>query len=84
MGLPTISLMRLRSSVLGGENVRHRSIKYGDLRLPGSAGPAEVADAARRRRGRRLARRERPDRRDLLATCRFTYDGRKRRLMISY
>jgi hypothetical protein len=22
--------------------------------------------------------------RDLLATCRFTYDGRKRRLMISY
>jgi hypothetical protein len=85
MGIPTISLLRLTSSVLGAEEREAPAYQvrmtFGPLEAPDPpkwrtllvAGVDVVSPGASVLIGR-----------DLLATCRFTYDGRKQRLMISY
>jgi hypothetical protein len=85
MGIPIISLLRLKSSVLGAEEREAPAYEvrmtFGPLEAPDPpkwraivvAGVDVVSPGASVLIGR-----------DLLATCRFTYDGRKQRLMISY
>ena len=85
MGIPVWSLLEARSSVLGDEArtapVYRIQMTFGPLEAPdppkwrtiGAVGVNVVSPGATVLIGR-----------DLLATCRFTYDGRKRRLMISY
>ncbi len=85
MGIPVINFLEATSSVLGDE-VR----MVGVYRLRMTFGSLETSDAPRWRTiyaiGVKVVS---PGAvvlvgRDLLATCRFTYDGRKRRLMMSY
>jgi hypothetical protein len=85
MGIPIHNLLMLRSSVLGLEEreapVYQVRMTFGSLEAPDPprwrtllvAGVDVVSPGESVLIGR-----------DLLATCRFTYDGRKRRLMISY
>jgi hypothetical protein len=85
MGVPVWSLLETRSSVLGHEArlaaVYRIQMTFGPLEAPdppkwrtiGAVGVSVVSPGATVLIGR-----------DLLATCRFTYDGRKSRLMISY
>lgn len=85
MGIPVRSSLGLRSSVLGREEreapVYEVRMTFGPLESPEPpkwrtllvVGVDVVSPGASVLIGR-----------DLLATCRFTYDGRKRRLLISY
>jgi hypothetical protein len=85
MGVPVFSVLEARSSVLGDEarvvDVYRIQMTFGPLEAPDppkwrtidAIGVSVVSPGATVLIGR-----------DLLATCRFTYDGRKRRLMISY
>jgi hypothetical protein len=85
MGVSVWSLMETRSSVLRDEvriaPVYRIQMTFGPLEAPdppkwrtiGAVGVSVVSPGASVLIGR-----------DLLATCRFTYDGRKRRLMVSY
>ena len=85
MGIPSIGVMEASSSLLGGEA---RSVPIFPLRMtfgPLGEGPAPkwraidavaveiVSPGASVLIGR-----------DLLASCRFTYDGRKSRFLMSY
>jgi len=85
MGLPIHNWQRLKSSVLGDEErdapVYRVRMTFGSIestdqpkwRTIDAVGVNVVSPGATALVGR-----------DLLATCRFTYDGRKRRLMMSY
>jgi hypothetical protein len=85
MGIPSAGFMEASSSVLGGEArtvpVYPLRMTFGSLGDPdapkwraiNAVGVDVVSPGASVLIGR-----------DLLATCRFTYDGRKRRLMMSY
>jgi hypothetical protein len=85
MGIPVFSVLEARSSVLGDEarvvDVYRIRMTFGPLEAPdppkwrtiNAVGVSVISPGATVLIGR-----------DLLATCRFTYDGRKRRLMISY
>ena len=85
LGAPVQDLVKLGSSVLGREErevpVYLVRVTFGAIEAPDPpkwrtilvAGVDVVSPGASVLIGR-----------DLLATCRFTYDGRKRRLMISY
>ena len=85
MRLPVHDWVKLRSSVLGADEreapVYSLRMTFGSLEAPDppkwriirAVGVAVVSPGAAVLIGR-----------DLLATCRFTYDGRKSRLMISY
>jgi len=85
IGLPVHDWVRLRSSVLGAEErdapVYLMRMTFGTIEAPdppkwriiGSVGVTVVSPGALVLIGQ-----------DLLATCRFTYDGRKRRLTMSY
>lgn len=85
MGIPIHNVLKLGSSVLGREEreapIYQVRMTFGPLESPDPprwrtllvAGVDVVSPGASILIGR-----------DLLATCRFTYDGRKRRLMISY
>jgi hypothetical protein len=85
MGVPVFSFLEARSSVLGDEArivaVYRIQMTFGPLEAPdppkwrtiSAVGVSVVSPGATVLIGR-----------DLLATCRSTYDGRKRRLMISY
>jgi hypothetical protein len=85
MGLPVHDWISLKSSVLGDEE---RQAPVYQLRM--TFGPVEALDPPKWRAilavGVTVVS---PGAvaligQDLLATCRFTYDGRKRRLMMSY
>jgi hypothetical protein len=85
MGIPAFSLLEARSSVLGDKarvvDVYRIQMTFGALEAPDppkwrtidAVGVSIVSPGATVLIGR-----------DLLATCRFTYDGRKHRLMMSY
>jgi hypothetical protein len=85
MGLPIHDWITLKSSVLGDEERRvpvyELRMTFGSIEAPDpprwrkilAAGVSVVSPGAVALIGQ-----------DLLATCRFTYDGRKRRLMMSY
>ena len=85
MGLPVHDWVTLRSSVLGTDEreapVYVLRMTFGALgssdppkwRIVHAVGVSVVSPGATVMIGR-----------DMLATCRFTYDGRKRRLMMSY
>ena len=85
MGLPIHGWITLKSSVLGDEERRapvyELRMTFGSIEAPDppkwrtilAAGVTVVSPGSVALIGR-----------DLLATCRFTYDGRKRRLMMSY
>jgi len=85
IGLPVQDWVRLRSSVLGAEErdapVYLMRMTFGTIEAPdppkwriiSSVGVTVVSPGALVLIGQ-----------DLLATCRFTYDGRKRRLTMSY
>jgi hypothetical protein len=85
MGVSVAGVLEARSSVLGNEArtapVYRIQMTFGPLEAPAppkwrtidAVGVHVVSPGATVLIGR-----------DLLATCRFTYDGRKRRLMISY
>jgi hypothetical protein len=85
MGIPVHDWVGLRSSVLGVEErdapVYLMRMNFGSVETPGppkwriirAVGVTVVSPGALVLIGQ-----------DLLATCRFTYDGRKRRLMMSY
>jgi len=85
MGIPIHNWERLKSSVLGNEEreapVYRVQMTFGSIgsrdqpkwRAVDAVGVSIVSPGATVLIGR-----------DLLATCRFTYDGRKRRLMMSY
>jgi hypothetical protein len=85
MGIPFFRFVEARSSVLGDESrlapVYRIQMTFGPLEAPDppkwrtieAAGVHIVSPGASVLIGR-----------DLLATCRFTYDGRKQRLMLSY
>ncbi len=85
MGISTLHFVEARSSVLGFDSrvapVHQVQMTFGSLgasdppkwRTINALGVSVVSPGATVLIGR-----------DLLATCRFTYDGRKRRLMISY
>jgi len=85
MGLPVHNWIALKSSVLGDEErqapVYRIRITFGPIEAPDpprwrtifAVGVNVVSPGALALIGQ-----------DLLATCRFTYDGRKRRLMMSY
>jgi hypothetical protein len=85
MGIPSVGFMEASSSVLGGEvrtvpihRLRMTFGSLGDTHAPkwrtiDAIGVDVVSPGASVLIGR-----------DLLATCRFTYDGRKHRLMMSY
>jgi hypothetical protein len=85
MGLPVHDWVKLRSSVHGADEreapVYSLRMTFGPLDAPDppkwrvirAVGVAVVSPGAAVLIGQ-----------DLLATCRFTYDGRKRRLMMSY
>jgi hypothetical protein len=85
MGIPTVGFMEVSSSVLGGQvrtvPIYRLRMTFGSLADPDTPkwrtidaiGVDVVSPGASVLIGR-----------DLLATCRFTYDGRKHRLMMSY
>jgi hypothetical protein len=85
LGLPIHDWITLKSSVLGNEERRvpvyELRMTFGSIEAPDpprwrmilAAGVTVVSPGAVALIGQ-----------DLLATCRFTYDGRKRRLMMSY
>jgi hypothetical protein len=85
MGLAVSGVLEARSSVLGDEarvvDVYRIQMTFGPVEAPdppkwrtiSPVGVSIVSPGANVLIGR-----------DLLATCRFTYDGRKRRLMITY
>jgi len=85
MGLPVHDWITLKSSVLGDEEreapVYQIRMTFGAIDAPDhprwrtilAVGVSVVSPGAMALIGQ-----------DLLATCRFTYDGRKRRLMMSY
>jgi hypothetical protein len=85
MGLPVHDWVGVRSSVLGTE---HRDAPVYDLRM--TFGPIQAPDPPKWRIIRAVGVTVvSPGAvvligQDLLATCRFTYDGRKRRLLMSY
>lgn len=85
MGIPILRFLDARSSVLGEE-----SREVAVYRIQMTFGPIEAPDPPKSRTldvigvnaispGANVL-----IGRDLLATCRFTYDGRKQRLMLSY
>ena len=85
MDIPTLHFIEARSSMLGHEArvspVHQVQMTFGSLGAPDpprwrkihAVGVSVVSPGAMVLIGR-----------DLLATCRFTFDGRKRRLMMSY
>jgi hypothetical protein len=85
MGLPIHDWITLKSSVLGNEERRvpvySLRMTFGPIEAPDppkwrmilAAGVTVVSPGSLSLIGQ-----------DLLATCRFTYDGRKRRLLMSY
>jgi hypothetical protein len=85
LGVPASGVLEARSAVLGDEarvvDVYRIRMTFGPAAAPDppkwrtvdAVGVSVVSPGATVLIGR-----------DLLATCRFTYDGRKRRLMISY